>query len=465
MNTIISIFRWTLGIILCFGSLGGFAAGETVQAFIVMTVGLLLLPPVSKAFLKKKENNKGLLNDEEQSRKKFKSALSTIQFPDRIEAIIWHTKAIEKALGIGDIDLANMSYAKLIESIRQQNENKKGKYDEYLEAVRQEYDHFRNFYKFEYPTHFLPPSQRNKGNRGQDNTSTFIDTNSKVLREEQIEEIGGFYGTVEYSRNNKFCILFRDGHWVDNKWKKGDLALIQGKKLLFKRKVERPNDCHVSDNGTVICCDWMKTEELSGKFLIFDSLGEEIFMLKTSANLGSSGISHDGKIAIFETHSSDTEDGDKLFLIDIEEKQLINRFEAKCSFNNVEIDTTRRRIKLLSRRHFLFEIDYKGNQTNKEDFENQILKNGSIMDKLWLYNQNPDKEKGIEYLRLLNLALTDSDACYSYGKDKLYRMLGEYFEFKGESMKAIESWEKALAINPKVGIKRRLDILKKKNLE
>lgn len=51
---------------------------------------------------------------------------------------------------------------KLIESIRQQNINEKGSYDDALKTIRAEYDQFRQAYNLEYPPQFLPPSERPK---------------------------------------------------------------------------------------------------------------------------------------------------------------------------------------------------------------------------------------------------------------------------------------------------------------
>lgn len=94
--------------------------------------------------------------------KTFQSRISQLQFPDRVDAIVWHIKAIDRGLAEGDLSLANLSYAKLIESIRQQNENEKGKYEDSLKAIRDEYEQFRQTYGMEYPQQFLPPSQRQR---------------------------------------------------------------------------------------------------------------------------------------------------------------------------------------------------------------------------------------------------------------------------------------------------------------
>ena len=57
--------------------------------------------------------------------------------------MVWHIKAIDKALASGDLNLANLSYAKLIESIRQQNIIEKGKYEDALKTIQKNMKNFK----------------------------------------------------------------------------------------------------------------------------------------------------------------------------------------------------------------------------------------------------------------------------------------------------------------------------------
>jgi hypothetical protein len=282
-------------------------------------------------------------------------------------------------------------------------------------------------------------------------------------RETTIENIAGFYGTKQYSSNQLYCVYYADRHYENNEWKNGDIALIKEKTLLFKKKLQRPNDCFVSNDGIVIACDWLNSDELTGEFLIFNSKGEELFSKKTTANLGNCAISDNSQIALFETHNSNTNDGGRIFIIDIPQKQVIRTIERPASFNSAKIDTEAKRIELIDHKGFTFEIDFEGNQTNAEEYENQILTKGSVYDRLWVYAEKPDeiKLKDQKYLELLTNALTDDDASYSFGKDKILRMIGDYHEANGNIEKTIENWEKAFSVNPKVGVKRKLDALKK----
>lgn len=278
-----------------------------------------------------------------------------------------------------------------------------------------------------------------------------------------IDDIAGFYGLKTYSSNKIYCITRSSGHFENEKWINGKIALIKEEKVLFKKELERPNDCVVSNDGIVICCDWLDSDELIGKFYIFDNMGNQLFSKQTNANLGCCELSLDSKIAIFETHNSNNDDGNKIFIVDIENKKLKNKVERKSTFGTATINTKTEKIRFKDHRNFIYEMDFNGNQTNFKEYENQILNNGSINDKLSYYENIPIelKIKDQNYLDTLNKAITDKDSNYSFGLDMIYRKIGEFYEDSGNIIKTIEFWEKAIQINPKIGVKRKLNSYKK----
>lgn len=159
----------------------------TVFIIIAVVVGLLIYFGTRKkseqTFVENKSTPKSSTSGSQinSTRQKFQSKISEIPFPDRINAIVWHINAIDKGLANGDLNLANLSYAKLIESIRQQNVNENGSFEDHLQTIRKEYEEFRNYYGLDYPQQFLPPSERKKkeptqNTTTQDNTLVFLET-------------------------------------------------------------------------------------------------------------------------------------------------------------------------------------------------------------------------------------------------------------------------------------------------
>jgi len=126
-----------------------------------MTTVLILIGVGLVVYLfRKKKNSESQTTGRQEN--KFHSKINQLYFPDRVDTITWHIDAIDKGFKNGDLGLVNLSYAKLIESIRQQNENEKGKYDDALKTVKVEYSEFRDIYNLEYPQQFLPPTERKK---------------------------------------------------------------------------------------------------------------------------------------------------------------------------------------------------------------------------------------------------------------------------------------------------------------
>lgn len=270
------------------------------------------------------------------------------------------------------------------------------------------------------------------------------------------------FGTEEFSNDKTFCVVFADGFSESDKWTKGTVGLLKNGKQVFTKKFDRPHDCKVSNNGTVIICDWGNTDKLAGDFIVLDEKGNEIFIRVVKANIGTCTISNDGHYSIFETYSSDTEDSNKIFVIDIKNKSEINSFERQFAFIKADIDTTQKQITLIDNSNFEFITDFNGNQLNKKELEESILNKGTILDKLiflegnYLINELFNRS---DYEGLLIKALSDNDACYSYGQAKLYKVLGQLYLERNEIEKTIDSWGKALEINPKVGVKKKYDKL------
>lgn len=77
-----------------------------------------------------------------------------------IDLIPFHINNLEKAFARGDFNIVNLSYAKIIEIVRQKNVDAKGKHEEILKSLRNEYEQFRQSHGLEYPQQFLPPSKQ-----------------------------------------------------------------------------------------------------------------------------------------------------------------------------------------------------------------------------------------------------------------------------------------------------------------
>lgn len=117
------------------------------------------------------------------------SQLVNLPFPDRDLTISLLLKTLDKALKTEDINQANLSYAKLIESIRQQNINNSGEFDQFLQEAQEEYTQFRNKYNLEYPEQFLSPNERKTKQKPIDLSSNMSSIDNEVI--DYIKSKGG----------------------------------------------------------------------------------------------------------------------------------------------------------------------------------------------------------------------------------------------------------------------------------
>ncbi|UMB61153.1 hypothetical protein MHL31_02860 [Lutibacter sp. A80] len=271
----------------------------------------------------------------------------------------------------------------------------------------------------------------------------------------------GFIGLMEYSPNENFCVYYSDGHYEKSNWKLGNLALFENEELIFKKQIERPNNCKVNNNGTIICCDWLNSETFEGNFISFDKIGNEIYSKKTKANLGLCSISENSDFSIFETYSSDNEDSNKIFLVNISTKET-RKFDRPISFTSSYINLEKETIILTDRNNCKMEINFNGQEINS-NYKTQLKEKNLLNELLLYYEKIPDKTKfkDSDYLNALTQAVEGVHKTYSFGFDKIYRKIGEFHEERNEIQKTIFYWEKAIKLNSKVGIKRKLEIYKK----
>jgi hypothetical protein len=278
-----------------------------------------------------------------------------------------------------------------------------------------------------------------------------------------IRDIAGFYCQTDNSANGIYTVCFCDGDYKDNQWQSGILALVKGKEKLYHIRIQRPNTAHVSNNGIVVCADWVNSNELVGNFIALDISGKILFERKVNANMGETAISADSTIAVFDTYYSENEDSSKVFIIDLSQKRIFSQFERQFEMSSAIIDTEKKRVRFSSHKGYIYETDYFGNQTNLEEYEELVWKFGSIYEKMQLFEKLPvqERNKNNKYIPLLESAMNDPEIISSNYQAIVYRKLGEFYESQNDISTTIKYFEKAVAADPKIGVKRKLDKYKK----
>ena len=118
--------------------------------------------------------------------------------------------------------------------------------------------------------------------------SAVIDRDSYEYREPFFKK-AGFLGIISYSPNYEYSLVFDSGNFDFHSktiTKKGEIALFEKDKLLFKKTFIQPNFCNVNNQGTVIIPDWFENNTLSGIIVILDKQAKQIYSYNAKANLG-----------------------------------------------------------------------------------------------------------------------------------------------------------------------------------
>lgn len=261
----------------------------------------------------------------------------------------------------------------------------------------------------------------------------------------------GVSGTIESFWENKYHIVYNSGYYeIDKSWVNGEVALIKNNVLLYKSVFIRPWYPKISQNGTMVLVDWLapKSKEEHSKTSV-------LYI-----------ISENGEYAIAETTEEKGRDSNKLFLININDtSQNIEIDKPNILIEKIKIDVKSKIIKLLNDKNVSLNLTFDGLIKNKLEYKERTLELSSISEKYNFYSRIPKSENYQDecYLKFLLKLVDDEEYSERFNKAKLYRKIGEFY-FANEGIEeTLFYWNKALKINPKVGIKTKYNALVAKN--
>lgn len=275
------------------------------------------------------------------------------------------------------------------------------------------------------------------------------------------------------SENEKFLLAYRDSYHVLKDGKRetveGQVVFIKDNELFLKNELERPHDGKVSENGNFIINDWMLSGELCGTFYAFNSEATVIMRTKFNSNLGNNELSENGQYAVLETAHSPSDDADKIFFFDLNNKKIL--WERKRDAGNVKRFKFDLKNKLLT-------VFYDNDRNYRHSFQGEFLDQDKIendrisyADGYGLFNIAKERMEKLDYennslsdygevLSFLEKSLKQNISDYT--KARVYRKIGEIYYNFDKTDETLENFEKAMSHDPKVGIKRLYDKLNKK---
>ena len=279
-----------------------------------------------------------------------------------------------------------------------------------------------------------------------------------------------FFAEVARSPNGKFLAGACD-HWFSNRGEhRGACALLEGSRVLFKKTIRRANNPHVTNDGMFLVEDWKEDGKLNGALLAFDKTGAELWRRDFKANISDSGLSEDGSRAYVTTCNSDYDaHSGKTFLLDARTGAVIQKDDGwgKTRFKGNSLvpvcaDADGSDDDVVHQ-------DPSG-PCDKESVEAQMHARVEL-DRGKYSVVIPRVEGALKSGGSANLADAAQLLAELDGKDdeipvnvraKLFRLRGDLAEARDRQDGARIWWERAMALDPKIGVKRKLEKLQGK---
>lgn len=235
--------------------------------------------------------------------------------------------------------------------------------------------------------------------------------------------------------------------------------------------MERPNDGQVADNGAFILSDWRFGEQLRSTFYAFDRQGRQLLAHEFSANALNSGLSPDGCFAVYMTAGGDSPDASQMTLFDLTDgERLWSVWPVSGRPNSYAFDTAEALLWL--------EYDGKGRYAysmtdgefrDRERWETEriewahpfeLARIGS--ERLKVAGDELDLREGAEIAFILKKAVATGIDQSPSEHAKVLKTLGNLWERLGDYHEALDCFQRAEAVYPKVGVKRRIQAMRKR---
>ena len=233
----------------------------------------------------------------------------------------------------------------------------------------------------------------------------------------------------------------------------------------------RPVDAVVSDSGDYIVHDAGFGSALRGNVIAINTDGDEVYRRHYRANIFNIGLSRCGRYAAVQTANADNKDGNILEVLDLQNGSKVfsdcpvgGWADGYLFDTNADGELSQFRVNLRDLGYFRYSST--GEFLDGEALQEAQLDKGDYATKIRaaqeLLKTNSSEDSARRALSVTDTALSQgADDRYDWGA-LAHRVRGESFELLGQLPDALEAYEQALLMNPKVGVQRRATVLRKK---
>lgn len=273
-----------------------------------------------------------------------------------------------------------------------------------------------------------------------------------------------FMGLSAKSPNNRFTIAWADGG--PDQSRIGRYVLLDRSHVVAEGKLARPNDGKVANNGVFILNDWGSIETLSGTFRAYRPDGKLILKRQFKANLYNNGLSQDGRLAVCQTaNSSDENDSARLTIFDLDKGVEVACFAPPSGWASAySFPTDGQTVELHYRDRGQYAYRLNGEFIDRQKWIDDGLRAGDLylIESLFAdCGRKPREEMARHFLEAVKAGLLAKRNADPRTQARLIRIAGECFDSQGAADLALTWYDKALALDPKIGVKRRASALRK----
>jgi hypothetical protein len=299
--------------------------------------------------------------------------------------------------------------------------------------------------------------------------------NTRVRYRDSFVEINAqnFFGPYNKSPNERYTIAWSDAtndgaHGGARTSGLGRYLLLESDTILVTGRMERPNDGRVANNGTFILNDWGFDSGLSGTFGAFTVDGQKIVSRNFKANLYNNGLSSSGRWAVCQTcNSPDEHDSSLLTVFDLAEGNVISSWQPTSGWaSSYEFDEERKEISLNYPKLGIFRYAFDGDFIDRDGWQEASLTKGDFGATILMAERLLREAEGNISDALAHRLIASVERVFPSITDPkwlahAHRLRGTCFEALGMLKIALDCYEKALALDPKIGLKRRTAQIRK----
>lgn len=273
-----------------------------------------------------------------------------------------------------------------------------------------------------------------------------------------------FFGLYCRSPDGAWLIAWRDGndagtHSGHRDTGPGRFYVFHGDELKAQGRAERPQDGKIANDGNFILNDWRFGSALNGTFCAYRSDGRLILKRDFAANLVNNGIADDGSMAVCQAaNAPHSPDSSVLAIFDLRAGREIAAWVPDSGWAdayNFPLGDATVRLHYRDAASFAFSID--GDFIERNAWISDTARRGNIP---VLHHLLREVDNAISAELTETILGGAQAAMVASGFDETQRPLalkvcGLCQEALGNRQCALDSYDAAIALDPKIGLKRR----------